>query len=146
MTAKALSPSPVILTQDDLNKIVAYKAVEYVESGMVLGLGTGSTTKHTVDKIGDLLQQGKLKHIIGIPTRSKTRAKIRGIKKPFDGRFRLHSDQSELEPRVLKWVMGLEPWACPDKKLNNSSSIKVLNKFITLLFNITTSQAILMSA
>ncbi|KAI9089155.1 hypothetical protein K1719_029434 [Acacia pycnantha] len=39
-TAEALSPSPVILTQDDLKKIDAYKAVKYVESGMVLGLGT----------------------------------------------------------------------------------------------------------
>nr|CAN61747.1 hypothetical protein VITISV_043784 [Vitis vinifera] len=64
------SPSrpPVILTQDELKKIAAYKAVEYVESGMVLGLGTGSTAKHAVDRIGELLRQGKLKNIVGIPT------------------------------------------------------------------------------
>ncbi|KAI9120871.1 hypothetical protein K1719_007904 [Acacia pycnantha] len=68
VTAEALSPSPMILTQDDLMKITAYKAVEYVESVMVLGLGIGSTTKHAVDIIDDLLRQGKLKHIIGIPT------------------------------------------------------------------------------
>lgn len=64
--------SPVILSQDDLKKIAAYKAVEFVESGMVLGLGTGSTAKHAVDRIGDLLHQGKLKNIIGIPTSKKT--------------------------------------------------------------------------
>ncbi|RVX22846.1 putative ribose-5-phosphate isomerase 2 [Vitis vinifera] len=64
------SPSrpPVILTQDELKKIAAYKAVEYVESGMVLGLGTGSTAKHAVDRIGELLRQGKLENIVGIPT------------------------------------------------------------------------------
>ncbi|WJX15000.1 Ribose-5-phosphate isomerase B (Phosphoriboisomerase B) (LACB) (RPIB) [Trifolium repens] len=62
----------VILTQDDLKKIAAYKAVEYVESGMVLGLGTGSTAKHAVDRIGELLRQGKLTNIIGIPTSTKT--------------------------------------------------------------------------
>ncbi|OAY57918.1 probable ribose-5-phosphate isomerase 2 [Manihot esculenta] len=67
-----LSPSPVILTQDELKKIAAYKAVEYVESGMVIGLGTGSTAKHAVDRIGELLRQGKLKNIIGIPTSKKT--------------------------------------------------------------------------
>lgn len=63
---------PVILTQDELKKIAAYKAVEFVESGMVLGLGTGSTAKHAVDRIGELLRQGKLKNIVGIPTSRKT--------------------------------------------------------------------------
>lgn len=67
-----LSPSPVILTQDELKKIAGYKAVEYVESGMVIGLGTGSTAKHAVDRIGELLRQGKLKNIVGIPTSKKT--------------------------------------------------------------------------
>lgn len=66
------SQPSVILTQDDLKKIAAYKAVEYVESGMVLGLGTGSTAKHAVDRIGELLRQGKLENIIGIPTSTKT--------------------------------------------------------------------------
>lgn len=64
--------SPVILTQDELKKIAAYKAVEFVQSGMVLGLGTGSTACHAVARIGELLQQGKLKNIIGIPTSKKT--------------------------------------------------------------------------
>ncbi|XP_010255427.1 PREDICTED: probable ribose-5-phosphate isomerase 2 [Nelumbo nucifera] len=75
-SAAAVSPSPsvppVILTQDELKKIAAYKAIEYVESGMVLGLGTGSTAWFAVNRIGELLQQGKLKNIIGIPTSKKT--------------------------------------------------------------------------
>ncbi|KAG6715219.1 hypothetical protein I3842_05G239900 [Carya illinoinensis] len=64
--------SPVILTQDELKRIAAYKAVEYVKSGMVLGLGTGSTAKHAVDRIGELFRQGKLHSIVGIPTSKKT--------------------------------------------------------------------------
>ncbi|KAL4381905.1 putative ribose-5-phosphate isomerase [Arachis hypogaea] len=77
MEAGLLIPSPLslsqlILTQDNLKKITAYKAVEYVEFGMVLGLGTGSTAKHAVDRVGELLRQGKLKDIIGIPTSKKT--------------------------------------------------------------------------
>ena len=45
LSIKAFSaPTPVQpLTQDDLKKLAADKAVEYVSSGMVLGLGTGST-------------------------------------------------------------------------------------------------------
>lgn len=66
------SLSTVMLTQDELKKLAAYKAVEYVESGMVIGLGTGSTAKHAVDRIGELLNQGKLKNIVGIPTSRKT--------------------------------------------------------------------------
>ncbi|KAK9682491.1 hypothetical protein RND81_10G077300 [Saponaria officinalis] len=64
--------SPGILTQDELKKIAAYKAVEYVESGMVIGLGTGSTAKHAVARIGELLRLGKLTNIIGIPTSKMT--------------------------------------------------------------------------
>ncbi|KAL5828077.1 hypothetical protein ACOSQ4_019874 [Xanthoceras sorbifolium] len=68
----SLSPPSVILTQDELKKIAAYKAVEFVESGMVLGLGTGSTARHAVDRIGELLSQGKLKNVVGVPTSKMT--------------------------------------------------------------------------
>ncbi|KFK41535.1 hypothetical protein AALP_AA2G141900 [Arabis alpina] len=61
-----------LLTQEDLKRIAAYKAVEYVKSGMVIGLGTGSTAKHAVSRISELLKQGKLSNIIGIPTSTTT--------------------------------------------------------------------------
>lgn len=67
----SLSPTSVGLTQDELKKMAANKSVEFVKSGMVIGLGTDSTATHAVDKIGELLHQGKLKNIVGIPT-SKT--------------------------------------------------------------------------
>eukprot|EP00262_Sarcandra_glabra_P003579 TRINITY_DN1432_c0_g1_i10.p1 TRINITY_DN1432_c0_g1~~TRINITY_DN1432_c0_g1_i10.p1 ORF type:complete len:287 (+),score=28.37 TRINITY_DN1432_c0_g1_i10:223-1083(+) len=66
------SPSPPPLTQDDLKKLAASKAVEYVRSGMVLGLGTGSTAAFVVDQIGDLLKTGKLEKIVGVPTSKRT--------------------------------------------------------------------------
>lgn len=66
------SSSARVLTQDELKKIAGYKAVEYVESGMVIGLGTGSTAKHAVARIGELLQQGKLENVVGIPTSKMT--------------------------------------------------------------------------
>lgn len=58
--------------QDELKKQAAHKACEYVKSGMVLGLGTGSTTAFAVDRIGELLKKGELKDIIGVPTSIKT--------------------------------------------------------------------------
>ncbi|XP_024397860.1 probable ribose-5-phosphate isomerase 3, chloroplastic [Physcomitrium patens] len=60
------------LTQDELKKIAAEKAVEYVKSGMVLGLGTGSTAAFAVAKIGELLKEGKLTDIVGVPTSKRT--------------------------------------------------------------------------
>ena len=64
-----MSVRPCALSsQDELKKQAAHRAVEYVESGMVLGLGTGSTTAFAVDRIGELLSQGKIKDIVGVPT------------------------------------------------------------------------------
>ncbi|THU72314.1 hypothetical protein C4D60_Mb04t10800 [Musa balbisiana] len=54
--------------QDELKRVAAHRAVELVESGMVLGLGTGSTAAHALDRIGDLLRCGVLRDIVGIPT------------------------------------------------------------------------------
>ncbi|CAA0832123.1 Probable ribose-5-phosphate isomerase 2 [Striga hermonthica] len=66
-------PMAPLLTQDDLKRIAAYKAVEHVKSGMVVGLGTGSTARHAVDRIADLLKQGKLRDVVGVATSTKTR-------------------------------------------------------------------------
>ncbi|CAN1324269.1 Probable ribose-5-phosphate isomerase 2 [Linum perenne] len=60
------------MSQDDLKKIAACRAEELVQSGMVVGLGTGSTAKHVVDRIGELLHQGILTDIICIPISTKT--------------------------------------------------------------------------
>lgn len=61
-----------VLTQDDLKKIAASKAVEYVKSGMVLGLGTGSTAAFVVAEIGELYSSGKFTDIVGVPTSKRT--------------------------------------------------------------------------
>ncbi|WOG95647.1 hypothetical protein DCAR_0414973 [Daucus carota subsp. sativus] len=53
ITFSAPSPSPPTLSQDDLKKLAADKAIDYVKSGMVLG--TGSTAAFVVSKLGELL-------------------------------------------------------------------------------------------
>ncbi|RME97453.1 MAG: ribose 5-phosphate isomerase A [Chloroflexi bacterium] len=66
-----------------LKKIAAEKAVEQVKSGMVLGLGTGSTTRYAVDKIGQLYQSGQLTDIVGIPTSEATAERARSYGVPL---------------------------------------------------------------
>lgn len=51
-----------------LKQRAAKRAVEFVESGMVLGLGHGSTTIFALRRIARLLHEGKLENIVGIPT------------------------------------------------------------------------------
>ncbi|KDD74024.1 ribose 5-phosphate isomerase A [Helicosporidium sp. ATCC 50920] len=67
--------------QDELKKQAAHKAVSYVKSGDVIGLGTGSTAAFAVDRIGDLLAAGELSDIVGVPTSARTQqqAQERGI-------------------------------------------------------------------
>jgi ribose 5-phosphate isomerase A len=53
----------------------AHAAVErYVESGMVVGLGTGSTATFAVRRIGELVASGVLRDLRGVPTSAKTTA------------------------------------------------------------------------
>ncbi len=59
----------------DLNKLknkAAVEAVKNVESGMVLGLGTGSTANFAIREISRLLKEGSLKDIVGIPSSNQT--------------------------------------------------------------------------
>ena len=60
------------MSLENLKKAAAEKAVEQIKSGMVLGLGTGSTTRYAVMKIGELWQAGQLTAVVGIPTSEAT--------------------------------------------------------------------------
>jgi ribose 5-phosphate isomerase A len=60
------------MTLDVLKRQAAARAVERVEPGMKLGLGTGSTAKHFVELLGERVRDG-LK-VVGVPTSEATRA------------------------------------------------------------------------
>lgn len=53
--------------RQQLKEQAAHRAVEYVQSGMVIGLGVGSTAIFAVHQIARLLQEGVLHDIVGIP-------------------------------------------------------------------------------
>ena len=66
--ARATARPAMALSQDELKKQAAWQAVDYVKSGMKLGLGTGSTAAFAVARIGELMKSGELKDIIAVPT------------------------------------------------------------------------------
>jgi len=60
------------MSKEELKRAAAARALEYVENGMQLGLGTGSTAKHFVELLGERVRQGL--RVIGVPTSEATRA------------------------------------------------------------------------
>ena len=71
--------------QDELKQKAALRALEFVESGMVVGLGTGSTTAFAVIRIGERIKSGDLKNIVGIPTSIRTETLAREWDIPLCG-------------------------------------------------------------
>ena len=79
---------------EDPKRAVGEKAVEvYVRSGMVLGLGTGSTAVWAVRRVGELLSSGELEDIRGIPTSEETADLAREVGIPL-------TDLSEVLPDI----------------------------------------------
>jgi ribose 5-phosphate isomerase A len=57
-----------------LKRKAAEHAVGFIESGMVVGLGTGSTAVWAVRLVGHLLGTGELRDLVAIPTSTETAA------------------------------------------------------------------------
>jgi ribose 5-phosphate isomerase A len=67
--------------REELKRRAADAAVEQVQSGMVLGLGSGTTVSHALQCLAEMLRAGKLDGICGVPSSIQTekRAKELGI-------------------------------------------------------------------
>jgi ribose 5-phosphate isomerase A len=65
--------------QDALKKLVGEKGADMVRDGMVVGLGTGSTARYAIERLGERVKSGM--DILGIPTsvESERLAHERGI-------------------------------------------------------------------
>ena len=61
----------------------ALRAVEHVQSGMVLGLGSGSTARHATEAIGRRLREGSLTRITAVPTSNDTAVLAQGLGIPL---------------------------------------------------------------
>ena len=67
-----------------LKRDAACAAVDrFVESGMTVGLGTGTTAAFVVARIGELLAGGTLREVRGIPTSERTAALAREVGIPL---------------------------------------------------------------
>jgi ribose 5-phosphate isomerase A len=55
-------------TSEALKRSAAHDAVERLTSGMVVGLGTGTTSAYAIEEIGRRIRSGALRDIAGVPT------------------------------------------------------------------------------
>lgn len=68
---------------EELKHAAAVRALDEVESGMRLGLGTGSTVAHFLDVLGDALREGALRELVGVPTSEWTASRSRELGIPL---------------------------------------------------------------
>lgn len=66
------------MNQNELKKQVGQQAARYVDDGMIVGLGTGSTVEFLVDALGERVKREGLS-IIGVPTSNRTKQQAEAL-------------------------------------------------------------------
>jgi ribose 5-phosphate isomerase A len=69
------------MTPDQQKALAALKAMEFIQDGQVLGLGTGSTVHHFLTALGQRVQQGL--RVRGVPTSQSTAVYARQLGIPL---------------------------------------------------------------
>ncbi|HUG39084.1 MAG TPA: ribose-5-phosphate isomerase RpiA [Longimicrobiales bacterium] len=72
-----------MITQDEQKRRAAERAVELVEDGMKLGLGTGSTARRVLEALAARRGRGELAGIVGVPTSKSTESYARELGIPL---------------------------------------------------------------
>jgi len=60
------------MSVEALKRAAGYRAAEFVHSGMVVGLGSGSTARHATLRLAEKLRTGILRNIVAVPTSKET--------------------------------------------------------------------------
>jgi ribose 5-phosphate isomerase A len=71
----------IAVDRDELKRAAARRAIEEVEDGMILGLGTGSTAAFVVEGLAERVRAGL--RIVGIPSSERTAAQARQLGIPL---------------------------------------------------------------
>lgn len=100
------------MNEDRYKRRSAERALDFVVSGMALGLGSGSTAAFMVDGLAARLRDGRLHNIVGVPTSEATAALAEKLGVPLatlDERPELDlalDGADEIDPR-LNAIKGL---------------------------------------
>src|SRR3970040_931215 len=95
------------MTPDEKKKAVALAALEYVESGWIVGVGTGSTANHFIDALARI--KGKIDGTVASSVASAERLKKHGIpvlELNTTGDLPLYVDGADEATRHLHLIKG----------------------------------------
>jgi len=96
-----------MMTQDEMKKAVAMAALDYVETGTIVGVGTGSTANFFIDGLATI--KGKIDGTVASSVASADRLKGHGIR-VLDlneaGQLGLYVDGADESNRFLHLVKG----------------------------------------
>ena len=95
------------MNQDEMKKAAAEAAIEYVESGMIVGIGTGSTANHFIDLLAGI--KGKVEATVASSEASAERLRGYGIR-VLDlneaGELSLYVDGADESNKYLHLIKG----------------------------------------
>lgn len=97
---------------EDLKKLAAQRALDLVEDGMAIGLGSGSTAAHFIDLLGAHMQAGGVRNLTAVATSEATARRANKLGIPLTTLTRLrHLDlvvdgADEIDPQ-LNLIKGL---------------------------------------
>lgn len=99
---------------DRLKKDAAIRAADHVQSGMVIGLGTGSTVRFLLEELGARMKRGELRNVRGVATSTATERVAAQLGIPLvelDHHLRLDvaidgADEVDPELRAIKGMGG----------------------------------------
>ncbi|MEK7304415.1 MAG: ribose-5-phosphate isomerase RpiA [Pseudomonadota bacterium] len=95
------------MTQDEMKKAAAKAALDYVETGTIIGIGTGSTANHFIDLLAGI--KGRIEGTVASSVASAERLKKHGIP-VFDlnavGDLSLYVDGADESSRHLHLING----------------------------------------
>ncbi len=95
------------LSQDEMKKQVADAALEYVEPGMIVGIGTGSTANHFIDGLAKM--KGKIDGTVASSEASAERLRGHGIEVMelnAAGNIPLYVDGADESNKYLHLIKG----------------------------------------
>ncbi len=71
----------IVTTLEDRKRAASARAIEFVQDGMRVGLGTGSTARHFIEMLGARVRDGLA--VVAVPTSEATRAHAAGLGIPL---------------------------------------------------------------
>jgi ribose 5-phosphate isomerase A len=115
---------------ESLKQEAALQALSHVQSGMIVGLGSGSTATYFIKALGEKLRAGELKNIVGVPSSKNSETLARELGIPLqelsaDGVDVCIDGMDEVDPQ-LNAIKGLGAAQTREKIVASSARLFIL--------------------